>query len=484
MTKPIQTIALHADSSEAGQKIGMILGLPLWTAIFYASLFAAAFWFYSVLWPSAPIIADDSPSYLRVAQDLADFRIDQLNSRPPGYPLLLAFTGAGRSLFYTSLILHFVSVWLIAAVLCALGMRGMWLISLAVLLSLPPYVEYAAYMLSDNLSEFLLVVAFSSLVLWFLRGRSTRLLVMSGVAMACSGLTRPTYQILAFIIACFLLIVRGAIGEKAFTYRKCIKAGLILLTASIVFIGGFSLLNYVKFNFFGIYPMTGFNLSTRTVRFLERLPEEYVAEREALIKARDVELTQRDGDHVANLSYWKAVPELIKITGLEPIPELAKHMLHLNLLLIKEAPLHYLQEVFSSFSSYWLPSSTRLTNMDSLALQSLWAGVHFGVLTLSVLQLVVILGLAIFMFSQRLFSGKAKRETSLSLPVESTFAYFLAGTIVFYNALATSLFEVGDPRYRMPTEPLVIFMCFLGFYLWRQLLIASEGSGPSTHRDR
>jgi hypothetical protein len=144
----------------------------------------------------------------------------------------------------------------------------------------------------------------------------------------------------------------------------------------------------------------------------------------------------------------------------------------LNLILIKKAPLYYLQEVFASFSSYWLPSATELANMNSLSIQALWVALHFGILTLFILQLVVILGLTIFMFSQCFFLNDTKLETSLSLPPGHAFAYFLAGTVVFYNALVTCLFEVGDPRYRVPTEPLLIFMCFLGFYLWRHLIIS------------
>ena len=37
---------------------------------------------------------------------------------------------------------------------------------------------------------------------------------------------------------------------------------MILLAVSVVFMGGYSFLNYVKFNFFGIYPTTGLNFST------------------------------------------------------------------------------------------------------------------------------------------------------------------------------------------------------------------------------
>ena len=171
--KTAETLVAVTNSSEAGQKNYTVAGLPLSTAIVYASLFAVAFWFYSAVWTGAPFLAPDSPGYIRVAQDLSDFHVDQLNARPPGYPLLLVLTGSGRPLFYTSLALHFASIWLLSAVLYAMGLTRGWLVLPALLLLLPPYVEYAAYVLSDNLSEFLLVLAFSSLVFWFLRGRGS-----------------------------------------------------------------------------------------------------------------------------------------------------------------------------------------------------------------------------------------------------------------------------------------------------------------------
>ena len=477
MVKITPSVSAPIVSAEAAGKVYTFAGLPLSTGITYALLFAICTWLYSSLWSGAPFIVPDSPSYVRAAQDLADFRVDDLNSRPPGYPLLLVFTGfvkgAQRPLFYTSLILHFVSVWLIAALLHALGLRPFWLVSFAAVLLLPPYVEYTAYVLSDNLSTFLLVVSFVALVFWFLRPRNTdRWLLLSGIAMGCSALTRPTYQVLGLVATGFLFIARWAIGDqKKFTYRTCAKASAILLASSALLIGSYGLLNYVKFNFFGIYPMTGFNFSTRTVRFLERLPNEYAAEREALIKARDAVLVKRDGDHTAYLSYWKAVPELERITGLKPLPDLSLYLLRLHLLLIKKAPLNYLQEVFISFSNYWLPSATEVASMNSTALHIVWVALHFGMLALFLLQLVVICGLAVFGLSKRLFLGVTEFQMDTTLFSAQVFAYFLAGTIVLYNALATSMVEVGDPRYRIPTEPLIIFMCFLGLFLWRQFLI-------------
>ena len=467
----------HARFGKLTQAKAVIAGLPAWIALLYAALFAIMFWLYSAMWPNAPIIVPDSPSYVRAAQDLSDFRVDQLNSRPPAYPLLLVITGflegTERALFHTSLAFHFISVWLLGALLYGLGVNAAWLILFLALLMLPPYVEYAAYVLADNLTTFFLVVAFASLVFWF-RRQGTGLVLLSGLAIACSALTRPTYQLLSLVCAGSLLVVMWAIRyPRAITYRSCVKAGSILLITSAVLIGGYSYLNHVKFGFFGIYPMTGFNLSTRTVKFLERLPDQYAAEREALIKARDAEIVKRGEDHTGQLSYWKAVPDLERITGLKAIPDLSQYLLRLHLLLISEAPLTYLQEVFASFSSYWLPSATDLANMNSLVAQTLWASLHFGILSLFLLQLIVITGFGLFQLSKRLFLDQGESLAGNILPTQA-FAYLLAGMIVLYNAVATAMTEVGDPRYRTPTEPLIVFMSFLGFLLWRQLLARTE----------
>ena len=48
--------------------------------------------------------------------------------------------------------------------------------------------------------------------------------------------------------------------------------------------------------------------------------------------------------------------------------------------------------------------------------------------------------------------------------------YGLAGTIVFYTAAISCLVEVGDPRYRVPTDGLIVFMLFLGTDLRRRLV--------------
>jgi hypothetical protein len=463
--------------SSTSSKLGSVFGLPVRSAIFYLVLFAAAFVVYTKLWSRAPILAPDSYGYMEVAEDLSNFHLDRLHARPPGYPAFLVLTGSGerltRALFYSSLGLHFIAIWLLAAVLFQLGITGFWLNSFPVLLVLPPYVEFAAYVLTETLTEFLLAVGFSCLVLWFLRRKGEYLLLIAGVAIACSALTRPTYQALAVVIAGFLLLACRGFTQRPLPYRQIIRASLVLVTTSILFIGGFSLVNYLKFNFFGIYTLTGFNISTRTVKFIERLPDEYAAVREALIEARDAELTKRDGDHTARLSYWLAMPDLIRITGLEG-PALSHYMLRLNLLLIRKAPLEYLEEVFASFSSYWLPSSTQLANGGSRTLQFVWAILQLCIVAVFALQAMVIFGLTVFTFSRRLPWRKSVSESRFDLPEGCLFAYALAVTIVLYGAVLTAAVEIGEPRYRVPTEPLLVFMCFLGAYLRRHLSFRTE----------
>src|SRR5262245_41987169 len=138
-----------------------IAGLPFRLAVIYAAFFAVAFSWYSLVWVNAPVTEIDSAGYLRAARDLSDFRVDQLQERPPGYPLLLALTGSsqtpGRALFFVSLWLHFAAIWALGSILHRAGLKERWLNLFSLILLLPPFVEPAAYVLSENLTEAMLV---------------------------------------------------------------------------------------------------------------------------------------------------------------------------------------------------------------------------------------------------------------------------------------------------------------------------------------
>src|SRR5262249_6907906 len=142
--------------------------------------------------------------YVVVARDIRDWKFDQLRDRTPGYPLLLRLAGAAespsRSLFQVSMLLHFSSIWLLACALRAAGLPEVMLQIFAFLLVLPPYVEPAGYVMTENLAQFVLALAVTCLVFWFLSLKSIWLL-LAALAIAYSGLTRPAYLALAFAIS-------------------------------------------------------------------------------------------------------------------------------------------------------------------------------------------------------------------------------------------------------------------------------------------
>jgi hypothetical protein len=481
VVKVTDTVVVSINSSETEQKVYTIGGLPFSTAIFYASLFVVAFWFYSVLWPSAPIMEPDSGGYLRTAQDLSDFHIDQMQERVPGYPLLLLLTGASRSprtLFFVSLLLHFISIWLLGIVLYCAGLTQVKLNLFSLILLLPPFVEPAGYVLSENLTEAMLVTGFVSFVSWTLHKRAIWILI-SALTFGYAALTRPTYQILALVVAGYFLVAAFVFRWTPMKWKDATKGILMLLCGFFVIVGGYAFHNYRSFGFFGVTPNLGLNLSTKTFRFVERLPAEHAEIREILIKARnaDLALTAVTGtEHTGYMYLTGILPQLSKITGLEG-PKLSDYMLKLNLLLIKKAPLHYLQEVVWAFGSYWLPSSTALANFDSRPVQFVWGALHFFLMAAFAYTLIVLVGAAIYIRKCKRF---VKQRNNIMLNSErrlihsQAFSYGLAGTIVIYTAAVSCLIEVGDPRYRLPTDALIVFMLFLGTHLWWRLVDLSR----------
>jgi hypothetical protein len=192
-------------------------GLPRRTAARAALLMGLAVAAYAIVWHDAPLHDGDSPQYLEVARDLRDFRLDSLHDRTPGYPLLVVLTGSveeqGRALLVTGLVLHCAAVWLLAVTLRTAGAGHRALLLFCGVLLLPPYVEPAGYVMTENLAQFTLASSLSALVLGLVQGRRG-LLVAAGLAFAYAALTRPTYQALAVVLSVVLLALAAtsAIG--------------------------------------------------------------------------------------------------------------------------------------------------------------------------------------------------------------------------------------------------------------------------------
>jgi hypothetical protein len=415
----------------------------------------------------------DSSSYLKAAQDLSDFHLDQLQERVPGYPLFLVLTASSRSpsrlLFFASLSLHFAAIWLLGVVLYRIGLRRTFVILFGMILLLPPYVEYAGYVLSENLAEAMLVAGFTSFVFWLVSRRVIWIFV-SALTVGYAALTRPTYEMLAVVMAGYIPVTALISQWPRLKWREAASASLILVFGSILVLGGYSYVNYRSVGHFGVArPQLGQHLTQKTFRVLERLPDQYGDVRETLIKARNFRVTNAER-HTGYDYIYEAFPELIRITGLQK-GELSEYLLRLNLVLIQKAPLEYLQEIIWAFGSYWFPSSEQLANMNSRFLQFVWAALHFFLIGGFFLNLLLLVGAALYikMCVRSLPSDHQvlRKLETVQLP---GFIYGMAGTMVIYTAAITCLIQDGSPRYRLPTDALIVFMLFLGTDIFRRLV--------------
>jgi hypothetical protein len=464
---------MFEDSSRIESEAGDLFGLPIRTATTYVLLFVLAFGIYASLWPGAPVMEPDSHRYLSTARDLADLHLDELQLRAPGYPLLLVATGSShtpnRTLFFLSLFLHFASIWLLASVLYSNGVKSGLLILFGLILLSPSFVEIAGYVLSENLAAATLVLGFVGLTFWSQGGKLVWIII-SASAFGYAALTRPTYQLLAIGIAGYLLIIRTLFNWSLVKQRNLMIASVVLVCGSIFFLGGYSWINYRSVGYFGITPKLGLTLSQKTLRVIERLPEEYLVIKDVLVKARNARLTS-DPSHTGFDYIWPIVPELKRITRLE-YPELSAYMLRLNLILIQKAPLNYLQEVLWASVTYWFPSSGELANFNSRGFQLFLAVSHFCLMTAVAINLVLLVGAGIYVEVCRHFLIKVVGlpVVDFSLIRFQWLIYGLASAIVLYTAVISCLVEIGNARFRVPTDALIVFMLFLGSQLWRRMV--------------
>jgi len=292
--------------------------------------------------------------------------------------------------------------------------------------------------------------------------------ILLPIAVGAVALVRPSYQLLFAALSLLILFARFAPRSRV-TGRDALRASVALACASALIIGGYAFYNYRTFGYLGVTPKFGLTLSTKTARVVERLPDEHRAIREVLVKARNAELLAEPA-HTGQMYIWNVAGDL---TSRNPVEQarLSGYMLRLNLLLVRQAPLMYLQEVVWALGSYWFPAAGPLANLDSRVLQAVWVVLHFCVFGAFGLSLVLLVGAAGLLASCTRSVGRLSMPADTLIRLdEQAFAYALAGTIVFYTAAVSCLIEVGDPRYRLPTDSLILFMLFLAVPLWRGMV--------------
>jgi hypothetical protein len=435
--------------------------MPRRTGLAVLTICAAALVGYAAIWPVVPAIDGDSSQYLEVARDLADGRLDDLHDRPPGYPVLLALTGSTEgptpALKYVQLLLHAASVWLLCGLCHQAGVPHRWLIVVAAILVLPPFAEPAASVMTETLAQAALVAGVWLLVTGLARP-ALWLVALASLAFACAALTRPVYQLLPFALAAAVVAIARFSRGAGRSVHHAWRAAAVLILGSSTVLGAYAWFNLQRFGFFGVTFTTGFHLSTKTIAFVERLPDEHRVVREILLEERHRQVARRGSLLIGTQTIWHARPKLQEATGLSQV-QLSRHMLRLNLLLIRRAPLLYLQEVARSAAVYWFPAAIGLSSLGKPAARWAWVGVHVLIVGLCFVQLGAIVGV----------SAVPTFRSLLEATAPQIWGYALAGSVVLYTMALSCGLDIGDPRQRRPADVFLVLMCAIGALVWRKL---------------
>ena len=416
------------------------------------ALFTAAFLFYTLAWPDAPITKTDTLDYLDAAADLKDFEIDQFQGRPPGFPLLLLITGSAdapkRALFVAQLLMSFGSIGMLAWILARSGLPAAATLLFVLVMLTPPLMQTAAFALSEVTATFLITSGFLALFYALRRDRPS-LLALASMLFGAAALTRPSFLLLGPLLAAptAAFYLRGLRLDWK-NWRRPLLVALLLIGPSSAVVGSYWLYNGVRFGRFSVTPYVGYNLAVRTTYLYEDLEDEVI--RDILIEHRSRALAA--GENV----YWTvyfAGSDLKRATGLSQLA-LGERLKELCLEVIKKRPIAYLKDAAGSFAEIWFPYVTELPLVNSTL------GKAFGY----TLQFLIMS--AFFVVTLANIGGTLAYGGFSQLDRALVVAFVCALLTVFSNAAVSSLLDFGETRQRVATDPLIVWSVFAGGWLW------------------
>ncbi len=411
---------------------------------------AAAVALYAFLWRDGPESGPDTPSYLAAAGDLADWRLDALHLRTPGYPLLLRALGGnpGFSLVLVQLLLHAAGIWALAGLLAEIGLGRRGIVAFVLAGWLPHVVQLAKFVLSESLAASLLMLGFAGLGRAALGGGRPWHLAGTSVAFGLLAITRPVYVATAPCVAALVaLAAMKSLGREA--RPRLLRAAAIVPVGTVLFVGALALYQQQRFGA-PASSQVALSLAARMAAYYEVLPDDEPV-REILIRHRNATMLERR--HHRNWNTAFAWEEMVELFGGDE-RRAARELLRLDWEILRREPRNYLLAVWRSLAEYWEWYSRGVAGLRSLPAAITGLVIHSATVLAFASLLATALVAALFSLG---LPGEARRKAFTPITASPAAGiYLLATSVVLLHMLLQCALGVGEARYRLPSDPLVL----------------------------
>ena len=298
------------------------------------------------------IIANDSVSYLNLANKIADFNlIGYDGTRTPGYPilLLLAFNSVKTVVFYQHILgIITALLWYKTILNFRFSRKNSLWITLFLQFFLSLYF-YESVILVESLCLFLISIVFYLISNDYINNKSFKVDIIMSFILGCLTLTKPFFVFIPFVIYGFIII-------KNFNFKKIINPRISILLFSLISYLGWSYVNKINTGSFTSSTYMGFNIAQNCVYFAEKAPKEYKWIYEPYAKRRDL-ILKKDKNQSAAMAIWEiytiGVYDYKKLSFTELSNELGKYAVET----IKNNPKEYFRQVITkSWFDFWKSS--------------------------------------------------------------------------------------------------------------------------------
>lgn len=378
-----------------------------------------------------------------------------ITERVAGYSAVLLATGSSQGsthlLFFVQLAMHVVAVLLVIDLARRARVGRYGRAAIAVLLFSPAVLLRVVHEGTEAFAALLLTSMFWLLLTPPKPERRVAWALALGTICGGSALVRPNFVVFVIPVALLATVPRTGLAR----WRT---ASLVVLPA-IALIGGYVLMNGIRFDSYSLSPLTPYHLSSRTSPYVEELPSSYEPARTVLIEERDKALLRGESMAPGNFIVH-AKPRLQQVTGMDD-RELERYLMEIDLHLITHNPLAYADTVETASLNY--------TSLDSqpailgLGRPAAWgqAFVHDLLMLTFVAVVACIPGLAL--------AGRVARDRLWPIVV----GLVLAGSLW----ISVVTIETGTARLRSPSEPILALVLVLATSIVRTQL---QGRGLRT----